>query len=69
MYVPTMLKSPMSASAVTATCAGKPLVGEIGRQVHADEHDLEAADEEADRQQHVAAMAERLAHRLAAPIA
>ena len=45
------------------------VVGEVRGQVHADEHDLEAADEEADRQQHVAAVAERLAHRLAAPTA
>ena len=42
------------------------VIGEIGGQVHADEHDLEAADEEADRQQHVAAVAERFAHRLPA---
>ena len=60
-YVPTMLKSPISASAVTATCGGMPAVGQIRGQVHADEHDLEAADEEAQRQEHVAAMPERLA--------
>ena len=32
--------------------------------MHADEHDLEAADEEAERQQHVAAVTHRLDHRL-----
>ena len=33
--------------------------------MHADEDDLKTADEEAEREQHVAAMAERLAHRFA----
>ena len=40
-------------------------VGEVRGQVDADEHDLEPADEEAERQQHVAAMRQRLGHRLA----
>ena len=59
-----MLNRPISISAVTATLRRQALVGEVRRQVHADEHDLEAADEEADREQHVAAMRERFAHRL-----
>ena len=40
------------------------MIGEVGRQMHADEHDLKAAHEKADRQQHVAAMAECFGHRL-----
>ncbi len=40
-------------------------VGKVRGQVHADEDDLEAADEEAEGEQHVAAVAERLAQRLA----
>jgi len=53
-----MLKSPIRASAVTPTCAGSPLSS-------ADEHDLKAADEESERQQHVTAVPKRLAHRFA----
>ena len=41
------------------------MIGEVRRQMHADEHYLEAADEKADREEHVPAMAERLGHRLA----
>ena len=48
MYVPTMLKRPTSASAVTATCGAMPRSREIRGQVHADEHHLESADEKAD---------------------
>ena len=33
--------------------------------MHADEHDLETADKEAQRKEHIAAVAERLAHRFA----
>ena len=40
------------------------LVDQVGRQVHADEHHLEAADEEAQRQQPEAGVAGRLAQRL-----
>ena len=60
-----MLNSPISASDDDGDVRREAAVGQERRQVHADEHDLEAAHEEADRQQHVAAVAERLAHRLA----
>ena len=59
-----MLNNPTRASAVTRDIGGQAVVHQVGRQVHADEYHLETADEEADRQQHVAAMAERLADRL-----
>ena len=47
----------------------QPAVDQIGRQMHGDEGELEAAGEEAEHQQHVGAMAERLRQRLLAPIA
>ena len=61
---PTMLKKPISASAIAAIDRRDADIGEIGRQVHGDEGDLEAADEEAGDQQPVGAVAEGLAERL-----
>jgi len=43
---------------------GHALVEQVRGQVHADEYDLEAAHEQAQRQEHIAAVAERLATRL-----
>ena len=48
-----------------ADLGGKPAVDQIGRQMHGDEGELEAAGEEAEHQQHIAAMAEGLRHGLA----
>ena len=46
------------------TCGDKPAVDQIGRQMDGDERELEAAGEEAEHQQHVAAVAERFRQRL-----
>ena len=47
-----------------ADVGAEPAVDQIGRQMHGDEGELEAAGEEAEHQQHVAAVTERLAQRL-----
>ena len=58
-----MLQPPSSAgdSVDAEQRQADALVGDVGRQMAADEGDVEAADEVADHQQHVAALAERLA--------
>jgi hypothetical protein len=58
-----MLQSPMVAS-VHAHLGGETAVDEIGRQMHGDEGELEAAGEEAEHQEHVGAVRERLRKRL-----
>ena len=60
---PTMLNSPIAAMVQPPTVA-EAAVDEIGRHVHGDEGELEAAGEVAENQQHVGAMADRLRHRL-----
>ena len=59
-----MLNRPISRDGPGAGLGAEPAVDQIGRQVHGDEGELEAAGEEAQHQQHVAAMAERLDQRL-----
>ena len=63
-----MLNRPMKRDGPGADVGAEPAVEQIGRQVHGDEGELEAAGEEAEHQQHVAAMAERLAQRLLADL-
>ena len=64
-----MLNSPIERQRRHGDVRRQPVIGEVRRQVHADEHDLEAADEEADGQQHVAAVPERFAASPAVPTA
>ena len=52
-----MLNRPMTAIDQQPTSGEQPALDEIGRHVHVDEGEVEAADEEADHQQPVAAMA------------
>ena len=59
-----MLNRPITAMVQAPTCGAEPAVDQIGRQMHGDEGELEAAGEEAEHQQHVAAMPERLDQRL-----
>ena len=61
---PTILNSPMVAMVQPPTVARQPAVDQIGRQVHGDELQLEAASEEAEHQQHIGAMDERFAQGL-----
>ena len=59
-----MLNRPMMPSVQPPISRRQSAVDQIGRQMHGDEEHLEAAGEEAEHQQHVAAMAERLGERL-----
>ncbi len=59
-----MLNRPMSPMVQAPTSRRKTAIDQIDRQVHGDESELEAAGEEAEHQQHVAAMTEGLAERL-----
>ena len=57
---PMMLNRPMRPMVQAPMSAPSPRSTQIGRQVHGDEGELEAAGEEAQHQQHVAAVAEGL---------
>ena len=59
-----MLNRPMKAITQPPHFASSP-VDQIGRQMHGDERDVEAAGEEAEHEQHVGAVAEGFAERLA----
>ena len=66
---PTMLNSPIVAMRPAADLRRKAAVDQIGRHVHGDEGELEAAGEEAEHQQQIGAMREGFAQALAAAIA
>ena len=59
-----MLNRPMAPSVQAADLGRQSAIDQIGRQMHGDEQQLEAAGEEAEHQQNVAAMAEGLGQRL-----
>ena len=59
-----MLNRPMVASVQPPTSADKSAIDQIGRQMHGHESELEAAGEEAEHQQHVAAVPEGLGQRV-----
>ena len=59
-----MLNSPMVAKRPAADLGRKAAVDQIGRQMHGDEGELEAAGEEAEHQQHVAAVPEGFRQRV-----
>ena len=61
---PTMLNRPITAMVQPPTSRRQAAIDQIGRQVHGDEGELEAAGEEAEHQQHIGAMPERLRQRL-----
>ncbi len=59
-----MLNRPMTPSVQRAGVGRQAAIDQIGRQVHGDEQELEAAGEESEHQQHVTAVAEGLGQRL-----
>ena len=61
---PTALARPITASVQPPTDSGQAGVLQVGRQMHGDEGELEAAGEEAEHEQHVAAVPEGLRQRL-----
>ena len=58
-----MLNRPMAAITQPPICVEMPRSTRIGRQMHGDEGELEAASEEAEHQQHIGAMAEGFGER------
>ena len=64
-----MLNNPMVAKRPAADLGRQSAVDQERRQMHRDEEYLEAAGEEAEHQQHIAAMAECLGERLRRPTA
>ena len=55
-----MLNSPITAMVQPPTSRRQPAVDQVRRQVDGDERELEAAGEEAEHQQHVGAVQQRL---------